>query len=108
MRFGVRQGAGGLALSISVVFASAFVPASASPALAATDRMAEAKTALTEALKWFPDLSIEGFVNIPDTNETDRQRLIETMRLAGFPPCAKPEALAGFVSPVRLPECVER
>ena len=77
-------------------------------ALAATDRMAEAKTALTEALKWFPDLSIEGFVNIPDTNETDRQRLIETMRLAGFPPCAKPEALAGFVSPVRLPECVER
>jgi SpoIID/LytB domain protein len=39
VRFGVRQGAGGLALSISVVFASAFVPASASPALAATDRV---------------------------------------------------------------------
>ena len=77
-------------------------------ALAATSRTPEAKAALTEALKWFPDLTIEGFVNIPDTNENDRRRLIETMRLAGFPPCAKPEALAGFVKPVRLPECVER
>ena len=77
-------------------------------ALAATGRTAEAKTALTQALKWFPDLTIEGFVSLPDTNENDRRRLIETMRLAGFPPCAKPEALAGFVKPFRLPECVER
>ncbi|WP_222036808.1 winged helix-turn-helix domain-containing protein [Rhizobium laguerreae] len=76
-------------------------------ALAATGRTAEAKTALVEALKWFPDLTIEGFVSLPDTNEDDRRRLIETMRLAGFPPCAKPEALARFEKPVRLPECVE-
>ena len=77
-------------------------------ALAAIGRTAEAKTALAEALKWFPDLTIEGFVSLPDTNENDRRRLIETMRLAGFPPCAKPEALARFEKPVRLPECVER
>lgn len=76
-------------------------------ALAATGRTAEAKTALAEALKWFPDLTIEGFVSLPDTIDDDRRRLIETMRLAGFPPCAKPEALARFEKPVRLPECVE-
>jgi TolB-like protein/DNA-binding winged helix-turn-helix (wHTH) protein len=74
-------------------------------ALAATGRMAEAKTALAEALKWFPDLTIEGFVSLPDTIENDRRRLIETMRLAGFPPCAKPENVARFENPTRLPEC---
>jgi TolB-like protein/DNA-binding winged helix-turn-helix (wHTH) protein len=74
-------------------------------ALAATGRMAEAKAVLAEALKWFPDLTIEGFVNLPDTNENDRRRLIETMRLAGFPPCAKAEVLAKFETPRRLPEC---
>ena len=37
MRLGVRQGAAGLALAISVVMAPAFVPAT--PALAATDRL---------------------------------------------------------------------
>ena len=77
-------------------------------ALAAIGRTAEAKASVAEALKWFPDLTIEGFVNLPGTNENDRRRLIETMRLAGFPPCAKPEALAGLEKPVRLPECVER
>ncbi|RWN53109.1 winged helix-turn-helix domain-containing protein [Mesorhizobium sp.] len=77
-------------------------------ALAASGRTAEAKTALAEALKWFPDLTIEGFVSLPDTNEDDRRRLIETMRLAGFPPCAKAEAVARFEKPVHLPECVER
>ena len=54
------------------------------------------------------DLTIEGFVSLPGTNDNDRRRLIETMRLAGFPACAKPEALAGLNKPVRLPECVER
>jgi tetratricopeptide (TPR) repeat protein len=74
-------------------------------ALAATGRMAEAKTALAESLSWFPDLTIEGVVNLPDTIEDDRRRLIETMQLAGFPPCAKPEVLARFENPRRLPEC---
>jgi hypothetical protein len=74
-------------------------------ALAASGRTAEAKTALAEALKWFPDLTIGGFVNIPDTNENDGRRLIETMRLAGFPPCANAEVLAKIETPRRLPEC---
>ena len=76
-------------------------------ALAAVGRTAEAKASVAEALKRFPELTIEGFVNLPGTNENDGRRLIETMRLAGFPACAKPEVLAGFAKPVRLPECVE-
>jgi hypothetical protein len=30
---------------------------------------------------------------------------METMPLAGFPACAKPEALAKLAKPLRLPEC---
>jgi hypothetical protein len=30
---------------------------------------------------------------------------METMRLAGFPACAIPEALAKLFNPTRLPEC---
>jgi hypothetical protein len=36
---------------------------------------------------------------------TERARFIETMPLADFPPCAKPEALAKLAKPVRLPQC---
>ncbi len=77
-------------------------------ALAALGRKAEAKASVAEALKWFPDLTIEGFVNLPGTHENDGRRLIETMQLAGFPACAKPAALASLEKPVRLPECAER
>jgi len=35
----------------------------------------------------------------------ERSRFIETMPLAGFPPCSKDEALAKLTKPVRLPEC---
>lgn len=76
-------------------------------ALSAIGRTAEAKASVAEALKWFPNLTIEGFVNIPGTSDEDRRHLVETMRLAGFPVCAKPETLAGLGKPVRLPECVE-
>ena len=31
--------------------------------------------------------------------------LMRSMKLAGFPPCAKPETLAKVTNPVRLPEC---
>ncbi|WP_292599508.1 hypothetical protein [Mesorhizobium sp.] len=41
-------------------------------------------------------------------NDAERQRFIETMRLAGFPACAKPEALAKIEKPLRLQECVSR
>ena len=33
--------------------------------------------------------------------------LAETMRAAGFPRCAKPEALSPFAKPVHLPECAK-
>ena len=35
----------------------------------------------------------------------ERARITEAMRKAGFPPCAKPEDLARFEKPIRLPEC---
>jgi tetratricopeptide (TPR) repeat protein len=74
---------------------------------AALGRADEAKTAVKQALDRFPDLTIEAFVSDPDWSEAERQRLIETMRSAGFPPCAKPDQLAQFAKPIRLPECVK-
>ena len=74
-------------------------------ALAALGRSVEAKTAVTDALKWFPNLTIEGTANEPGYSDAERKRLVDTLRLAGFPPCAKPEALAKIEKPLRLPEC---
>lgn len=74
-------------------------------ALASVGRTAEAKKAVEDALKLFPELTIEGTANEPGYSEAERHRLVETMRLAGFPPCAKPEALAKIEKPLRLPEC---
>ena len=34
-------------------------------------RTAEAKASVAEALKWFPDLTIEGYVNTAGTNDKD-------------------------------------
>ena len=73
---------------------------------AALGRAEEAQAIVKQALDRFPDLTIEGFVSDPGWNEAERQRLIETMRAAGFPACAKPEELAPFAKPVRLPECM--
>ncbi|MGX9576788.1 hypothetical protein [Mesorhizobium sp. f-mel] len=50
-------------------------------------------------------MTVEGFANIPGFSEAERQRLIETMRLVGFPDCAKAEELARIKKPLRLPEC---
>ena len=55
-------------------------------------RKAEAETTVKEALRHHPDLTIESFANEPGYNDTERQRHVETMRLAGFAPCARPEA----------------
>ena len=74
-------------------------------ALASVGRTAEAKKAVEDALKLFPELTIEGTANEPGYNDAERHRLVETMRLAGFPLCAKPEALAKIENPLRLPEC---
>ena len=74
-------------------------------ALAAIGRVDEAKTWVQKALVRHPELTIEGWANEPVFNDAERQRFIDTMRLAGFPPCAKPEALAKIERPLRLPEC---
>jgi hypothetical protein len=53
----------------------------------------------------FPDrLVIESVVSEPRWAAHERQRLIKTMRKAGFPACAAPSALAAFGDPVHLPE----
>jgi tetratricopeptide (TPR) repeat protein len=76
-----------------------------SSSLAALGRIDEAKASVSESLKQYPDLSVEGIINEFSLSETERGRFTETMPLAGFPLCAKPEALAKLAKPVRLPEC---
>ena len=70
-------------------------------------RMEEARAAVADALRRFPDLTIEGFVSGPGMNDLERQRFVETLRAAGFPACARPEDLVRFSKPMRLPECVK-
>lgn len=76
-----------------------------SSSFAALDRIDEANASVRETLKRYPDLTVEGMVNEFSLSKTERGRFIETMPLAGFPLCAKPEALSELAKPVRLPEC---
>jgi TolB-like protein/class 3 adenylate cyclase len=62
---------------------------------------AEARATRDEALQRHPDLTIESHVSDPSFNDTEREHLIRTMKLAGFPICSKPEVKL----PRRLPEC---
>jgi TolB-like protein/class 3 adenylate cyclase len=72
---------------------------------AALGRIDEAKAAVAETLKRFPGITIQGYVSTPDWSEAERQRLIETMRTAGFPACAPPEGIATLAKRISLPEC---
>jgi TolB-like protein/DNA-binding SARP family transcriptional activator len=74
-------------------------------ALAAVGRIDEARKTVEAAIKAFSDLTIEGRANEPGYNGAERRRIVETMRLAGFPPCAAPELLAKVENPIRLEEC---
>lgn len=76
-----------------------------SSSLAALGRTDEATASVKEALKQHPDLTVESMINEPGLSTIERSRFIETMPLAGFPACAKPEALAKLAKPVRLPQC---
>jgi tetratricopeptide (TPR) repeat protein len=67
----------------------------------------KAKAAASEALEHHPDITAEGFTNDPAMTDREREKLVETMRDAGFPVCATQEQLAGSEKPIRLPECVE-
>jgi tetratricopeptide (TPR) repeat protein len=74
---------------------------------AALGRHEEARATVLEALNRYPDLTTESFaLNSPGYTDTERQRLVEGMQSAGFPPCIKPEQLQAMTAPVhRLPEC---
>jgi tetratricopeptide (TPR) repeat protein len=73
--------------------------------LAALGRKAEAEATVKEALQRHPDLTIETIANDQAFSRAEAPRHIETMRLAGFPACAKSEVLAKLDKPVRLEEC---
>jgi TolB-like protein/class 3 adenylate cyclase/Flp pilus assembly protein TadD len=75
-------------------------------ALASLGRTAAAEATVRQALERFPDLTIERYVYVKNMNSDTRRHLIETMRLAGFPPCAKSPADVSVGEPVRLPECI--
>ena len=47
----------------------------------------------------------KGCFSEPGVSEYERLRLADPLREAGFPVCAKPEELAKFEKPFRLPEC---
>ena len=78
-----------------------------SSSLAALGRMDEANASVRETLKQYPDLTVESMINESGLSTMERSRFIETMSLAGFPACDKPEALAKLAKPVRLSECGE-
>jgi tetratricopeptide (TPR) repeat protein len=71
-------------------------------ALASLGRTAEAKATVRQALERFPDLTIESFLYDEGISGDLRPHLIETMRLAGFPPCAKSTADLRVAKPGRL------
>ena len=71
---------------------------------AALGRSEEARAAVAEALERHPDLSIQGLLSTPLV-EAERKLMARLMREAGFPVCAKPEEVAKFEKPLRLPEC---
>ncbi len=74
--------------------------------LAALGEADKAHEAAKEALDHYPDLTAEGIANDPGYNDTERKKLAEATRNAGFPPCAPAEKLAGIAKPFRLSECI--
>ena len=74
-------------------------------ALAALGQVDEAKTWVAETLKRYPNLTAEGWANEPGYSQDERDRFLRTMKLAGFPLCAKPEVLSELTKPVCLREC---
>ena len=77
-------------------------------ALAALGRREEAAALVAQALAAYPELSIELVANEPGWSDAEHRRFVETMRLAGFPPCADAATLATVAAPQRLPECAAR
>jgi TolB-like protein/class 3 adenylate cyclase len=74
---------------------------------AGAGRVEEARAAVNEALKSYPDMTVESMVNAPGLSTTERQRYLKTLPLAGFPACASAQVLSKLGNPARLPECVK-
>ena len=74
-------------------------------ALGGLGRTDAARRAVAEALARQPGLSIEAFADGYATNDEERERLITTMRAAGFPVCAAAPDLASNPDLRRLDEC---
>ena len=74
-------------------------------ALGGLGRTDAARRAVAEALTRQPGLSIEAFADGYATNDEERERLITTMRAAGFPVCAAAPDLASDPDLRRLDEC---
>ncbi len=72
---------------------------------AALGEREKAETATREALQHHPGLTAEGYANEPGYNETERQKLADALRDAGFPLCATPEQLEAVENAFRIPEC---
>jgi TolB-like protein/class 3 adenylate cyclase len=75
--------------------------------LAELGRADEARVAVAEMLKSFPDHSIEAFVGEPGLPEWEVELITGSMRKAGFPVCASERVLKEFPDLLRLPECLE-
>jgi TolB-like protein/class 3 adenylate cyclase len=72
--------------------------------LASLERKAEAEATVQQALGLFPDLTIESFLNGNSVSKNSRGRVIESLRLAGLPACAKSSTVLAAAFE-RLPEC---
>jgi hypothetical protein len=72
---------------------------------AALGRTDEARAWVKDALAHYPDLTVEGWVIDPSLSDVERQRLVETMKAAGFPLCAKADQIKNVDRAARLPEC---
>ena len=73
--------------------------------LGALGKHEAAKQAVDVALKYNPNLSIETWVAGHASNPDEHERLIDSMRKAGFPVCAGPDAIKAATGVPRLPEC---
>ena len=74
-------------------------------ALGGLGRTDEARAAVAETLARFPDVTTEWGAWWYGLHETEYGRLVETMRAAGFPPCAGEDKVAATPGMKHLPEC---
>jgi TolB-like protein/class 3 adenylate cyclase len=70
-------------------------------------RLEEARATVAKTLARYPDVTIEFRTGHPGYSDWQRQRLIPSMRKAGFPVCASQSVLELNPDLVRMPECLE-